>query len=243
MITILTDFNGSEYAGVMKGVIAANCINPEVIDLTHNIKPQAVKEGAWVLLQNYNFFPKGTIFLGVVDPGVGSKRKALAIKTKNYYFIGPDNGLLYSAAKKDGIKSVRQLSVKGASKTFHGRDVFALAAAKLERGEKFSSLGAKTSAAKLKKLKFHLKGRTGEVVRVDTFGNIITNLTHTGKKEYTVILHDFKGKMRFRANYEKAEKEEYFLTKGSSKTLEISLKNGNAAKFFVVGPGEQLEIR
>src|SRR3989344_5807694 len=103
MIVILTDFGNSEYVGVMKGVIYSTNPNSKIVDLYNFVNPQNVKEGAWILYNNYKYFPKNTIFLCVVDPGVGSKRQCLAIKTKNYFFVGPDNGLMYKAATEDKL--------------------------------------------------------------------------------------------------------------------------------------------
>ena len=154
MIAILSDFNDSAYLGQMKGAILSRHWQARLVDLSHAIKPQNVREGAWVLEQSFAFFPKGTIFLCVVDPGVGGKRKAIAARTKNYLFVGPDNGLLYPSLKKDGLKAVVKLSTKGASQTFHGRDVFAKAAAELEKGVKLERLGSRLPAKKLEKLAF-----------------------------------------------------------------------------------------
>src|SRR3989344_2513603 len=98
MIAILSDFGNSEYLGIMKGVIYSIAKNAKIIDLYNDVIPYKVREGAWILLNSYKYFPENTIFLCVVDPGVGSERQGIAIRTKNYYFVGPDNGLMFPAA-------------------------------------------------------------------------------------------------------------------------------------------------
>ena len=109
MIAILSDFGNSEYLGIMKGVIYSTAKNAKIVDLCNKVSSHQVKEGAWILLNSYKHFPKNTIFLCVVDPGVGSKRQSLAIKTKNYFFVGPDNGLMFPAANKDKIMKITKI--------------------------------------------------------------------------------------------------------------------------------------
>jgi S-adenosylmethionine hydrolase len=126
MIVLLTDFGESEYTGVMRGVIYSICPDAQVVDLTHSVPAQSIREGAWILLQSYKYFPKGTVFVSVVDPGVGTARDAVVVVTENYIHVGPDNGLLYPAAAEDGIERVYRILIdEGVSKTFHGRDIFA----------------------------------------------------------------------------------------------------------------------
>ena len=241
MIAILTDFGNSEYLGIMKGVIYSICQNAKITDLYNNITPQNIKEGAWILLNNYKFFPKNTIFLCVVDPGVGSERNSLAIKTKNYFFIGPDNGLMYLAITDDKIEKAVKLSEKGALLTFHGRDVFAKAAAMLENKKNIEELGEKTSIKE--KLIFHLDKRNGEVVRIDCFGNIITNLPPLEAEEYEITSGKIKKRLRFYKTYADAPDNELFLITGSNNTLEISIKNKKANKKLRLKPGDKIEIR
>ena len=185
MIALLTDFGNSEYVGVLKGVIYSVCRNAKVIDLTHDISPHNIKEAAWVIYSSYKYFPRKTIFLCVVDPGVGTKRQCIAIKTKNYFFVGPDNGIMHKTAVEDGVLSTIRLPVRNASMTFHGRDVFARATSMLEKGVTISKLGQETNLKT--KLDFYLKGRQGETVKIDKFGNIITNLPSLNKKDYSFL--------------------------------------------------------
>lgn len=243
MIVILSDFGNSEYLGIMKGVIYSIYNKAKIVDLYNNINPHNIKEAAWILLNSYKYFPKNTIFLCVVDPGVGSKRNCLAIKTKNYYFIGPDNGLLYPTIKQNKTQKIIKLSTKGASKTFHGRDVFAKAAAKLEKGTKIEKLGKIINKNKLKKLEFHLNKRRGEIVRIDNFGNIITNLKSLNKKQYYIKIKKIYKKLNFYNTYEEAPENTLFLIGGSSKTLEISIKNKKAIDKLKVEIGNSIEIK
>ena len=240
MIVILTDFGHSEYLGVMKGVIYYIKKNTKIIDLSNFVGHHNIKEGAWILYKNYRHFPKNAIFLCVVDPGVGSKRQCLAIKTRNYFFVGPDNGLMYKAILEDKVIAAVKLPVKNASMTFHGRDVFAKAAAMLEKGVKIELLGSKTALKT--KLGFHLKGRQGEVVRIDNFGNIITNLSSLNKKSYEVKTKNFNEKLGFYRTYDQALPNKLFLIKGSSGTLEISIKNSKASKKLSLKAGDKIEI-
>lgn len=241
MIAILTDFGYAEYLGVVKGIIYSINKNSKIVDLYNFVNRQNIKEGAWILYKNYKYFPKNTVFLCVVDPGVGSNRQCLAIKTKNYFFVGPDNGLMYKAAVEDKIVAVVKLPVKNASMTFHGRDIFAKAAAHLENGIKIQNLGKKTTLKT--RLDFHLKGREGEIVRIDNFGNVITNLNSLNKNSYNVKTKNFNQKLSFYKTYDAAPTNKLFLIKGSSETLEISIKNSNASKKLRPKIGGRIEIK
>ncbi len=240
MIVLLTDFGASEYVGVMKGVILGLSPGAEVIDLCHSIGAQSVIEGAWVLKNSYRYFPKGAIFCCVVDPGVGTERRAIAVKTQEYYFVGPDNGLLWETVAEQKVVEIRELSVPAdASKTFHGRDVFAKAAAMIERG-KFEELGKVIKDMRI--LEFYKKGREGIVVRIDVFGNVVTNLEKLEKDKYSVDVGEKKYKMKFCATYAEEKEDELFLIEGSSGTLEISLKNDSANEQMGTKAGERIRI-
>jgi len=240
MIVVLTDFGNSEYLGVMKGAISSINENSKIIDLYNFVTHQNIKEAAWILYKNYKYFPKDSVFLCVVDPGVGSNRTCLAIKTKNYFFVGPDNGLMYKAAVEDKIVYAVELPVKDASMTFHGRDIFSRAAARLEMGTSIERLGEKITLKT--RLDFHLKGREGEVVRIDNFGNIITNLSSLNKMNYAVVSKNFNQVLGFCKTYDLAPSNKLFLIKGSSNTLEISIKNSNANKKLSLKIGDIIKI-
>ena len=240
MIATLTDFGTSEYLGVMKGVIYSVAKNTTIVDLCNTIKPFCIEEGAWILKTTYRYFPKGTIFLCVVDPGVGGTRDCLAVQTKNYFFVGPDNGIFYAAAKEDGVKKAVKLATIEATPTFHGRDVFAKAAALLEKGESIEKLGKQTAIRTT--LTHYLKGREGEIVRIDEYGNIITNLPHIRKTMYRVQTREYDQMLQFYKSYEEAPSNQLFLIKGSANTLEISLKNGKATDLWDVDTKVRIRV-
>ena len=239
MIVLLSDFGDSEYVGIMKGVIHQHDVNSTVVDLCHTITPHSITEASWILAQNVKHFPHGTIFCCVVDPGVGSDRKALAIRTHEYYFVAPDNGLLWEALKDQKDVEIRHLTIpEDASNTFHGRDVFSRAAALIDIGA-FSKLG--THAQKIQKLDLFKKARKGIVTRVDYFGNIITNLEPLKKKTYTIKFGKESFKLPFVKTYHEA-KEGLFLITGSCGTLEISAKEGSAKEHLDLTAGTKIEI-
>ena len=240
MIVLLTDFGQSEYVGVMKGVICRINEDAKIIDLCHDICPQSIIEASWVLKNNYKYFPEGVTFCCVVDPGMGTSRKALAVKTTGYYFVAPDNGLLWETLKEQQIIDVREIPVPAdASSTFHGRDVFAKAAAHIDLGE-FDNVGSKTKVSE--RLELHRDQREGIVVRIDRFGNIVTNLPKTDKTEYSVEISEQDYQFCFYPNYHAAIEDELFLVEGSCSTLEISLKNGSANGRLHLRAGVRVKI-
>jgi len=241
VIVLLTDFGCSEYVGVIKAVIHGLAPAATVVDLTHTISPQSVIEASWVLKRNYRYFPKGSTFCAVVDPGVGTARQAVAVKTTGYFFVAPDNGLVWEAVRRQRIECTRQLPVPpGASRTFHARDVFARAAAMCELG-RFDRLGR--PVRHLRKLAHYKRGRTGIVVRIDHFGNVVTNLRKLAKRRYAVRASGAERTLPYFSTYAAAPDGELFLIEGSNGTLEVSLKNGNAAAELAVQPGEKITIR
>jgi S-adenosylmethionine hydrolase len=240
MIILLTDFGQSEYVGVMKGVIYSIDCNTKIVDLCHDVSAQSIIEASWLLKNNYKYFPKGSVFCCVVDPGVGTERKALAVQTDSYYFIAPDNGLLWETLKEQNIGQIRRIPVpEDASRTFHGRDVFAKAAAKIGKGG-FEDVGE--IIEEIERLELYQSGGEGLIVRIDMFGNIITNLPKRDKNEYYVEINGKKGAMKYYPNYSTAKDNELFLIVGSCNTLEISLKNGSASDKLHVKTGEKIKI-
>jgi S-adenosylmethionine hydrolase len=240
MIVLLTDFGQNEYVGVMKGVIYSIASDAKIVDLCHDISPQNIIEASWLLKSNYKYFPEGAIFCCVVDPGVGTERKALAVKTENFYFVAPDNGLLWETLKLQKIIEIKQILIPAnASRTFHGRDVFAKAAANIDLGN-FDTAGE--IKEQIQRLELYINQREGIVVRIDRFGNIITNLTKLDKDKYSVQTAGRKLVMNYCPNYDSAKEGELFLIEGSSNTLEISLKNGSANDKFNVKVGEKITI-
>jgi S-adenosylmethionine hydrolase len=240
MIVVLTDFGFSEYVGVMKGVIYRIHESAKIVDLCHDISPHNLIEASWILKSNCTYFPKGAIFCCVVDPGVGTERKALAVKTADYTFVAPDNGLLWETLKEQEIIETRMIPIhEDASRTFHGRDVFAKAAGNIDLG-RFDTLRPTTD--EIEKLELYRNQRVGTVVRIDRFGNIITNLPSEGKTTYSAEVCGRRCRMDFYPNYDGAADDELFLIEGSYKTLEISLKNGNANGRLQIETGSRIEI-
>ena len=185
IIAFLTDFGTKDpYVAAMKAVALSIAPNARIVDITHEIKPFDIEGASFTLLAVYQYFPRGTIFVVVVDPGVGSERRPILIETQNYFFIGPDNGVLVPAAEEDGIKRVIVLDNPSyhrqpVSASFHGRDIFTPAAAWLARGIPPHELGSETDPSTLVKPRLKLEAKavpgkmTLKVVHVDVFGNTI----------------------------------------------------------------------
>ncbi|RWX73135.1 MAG: SAM hydrolase/SAM-dependent halogenase family protein [Candidatus Methanosuratincola verstraetei] len=182
IVTLTTDFGG-HYAGIMKGVIKRIAPQADVVDLTHEVEAWDVKSAAFVLLSSYKYFPEGTIHVVVVDPGVGTGRKALALKTRRYIFVGPDNGVLSPASEEDGVEEAFEISsprfmLKEVSSTFQGRDIFAPAAAMIASGSPISDSGR--GVERWERLEFwkRLGERSAdcEVIYADRFGNLTISL-------------------------------------------------------------------
>ena len=186
LITLTTDFGLSDwFVGTMKGVIAGIAPKATVIDVTHDLPAGDLRAGAFALAASYRFFPKNTVHVVVVDPGVGSPRQAMAVRTDNYCFVGPDNGVLSLALSGERIQAAQALTaeayfLKPVSVTFHGRDIFAPVAAYLSLGTPIRRLGP--ALKEFARLDWPEPRRQsgkleGEVVYIDRFGNGITNLS------------------------------------------------------------------
>ena len=187
IIAILTDFGSEDvYVGSMKAAMLNICPAAQLVDITHAIQPQNVREAAFALLNSYHYFPTGTTFCAVVDPGVGSDRLAIAVESAQYHFVAPDNGLLsYALAHLgSGYQAVelenRTFQAETISHTFHRRDIFAPAAAHLARRPKvFSAMGSRVDKIvtfPLPQLTYARQRLIGEVMHIDHFGNIITSI-------------------------------------------------------------------
>jgi S-adenosylmethionine hydrolase len=256
IITLLTDFGMKDhYVASMKGVILG--INPQctLIDITHKVNPHDIEEGAFLLAKTYSYFPKGTIHLAVVDPGVGGERKPILLVTQNYLFVGPDNGLFTLVAKKEGVKQVITLTNKKyflpqISATFHGRDVFAPVAAHLSSGIPPSDFGEKLDhwvKLDLKEPVVREKKLFGEIVLIDLFGNLISNidrarLTSFVKGHPFVIRIGEKAISNIKEGYWGGKKQEAIALFGSGGFLEISINEGNAQRVLKVKKGDPIQI-
>lgn len=260
VIGLITDFGlNDNYVGVMKGVILN--INPDakIVDITHNIKSGDILTAGFILMGSYRYFPKDTVHLVVVDPGVGTDRKAVIIRTKNYYLVGPDNGVLSLTAEKDGIVDVYNIENKEyllspVSDTFHGRDVFAPVCAYLSKGRELGSFGPKYSG-RLQQISFPkvtVKGRSiiGEIVFIDKFGNLITNiktedlLNTFGRYKLSEIWVRLKGtKIKgMSTSYQSVSLHKPLAIIGSFGNLEVALNGASAKALFKADIGLKVEV-
>ncbi len=182
LIALLTDFGTSDpYVGVMKGVIATHCPTAQMIDITHEVSPQNIQQAAYLLRSAYRHFPAHTIFLVVIDPGVGTERRPVAIQTNHGVFVGPDNGVFGAVLDEvDTWQAVALWPPEQLSATFHGRDLFAPVAAKLACGSTLAEVGSPVAELeRIGKAWFHLSAPRrleGEVIHTDHFGNVVTSL-------------------------------------------------------------------
>ncbi len=196
VITLLTDFGYQDaYVGIMKGVIAG--INPlaNIIDICHNVPPQDIFNGAYLLYTAYKYFPKNTIHVAIIDPGVGSKRDIVCIKTKDYFFLVPNNGLLSFIVQEEKPKGIFRVTnnkyfLPTTSNTFHGRDIFAPVAAHLSLGIKPQLLGIKINQLTLLDIPKPTSKKTGllegQIIYIDRFGNLITNIKREHLTQYSL---------------------------------------------------------
>jgi S-adenosyl-L-methionine hydrolase (adenosine-forming) len=260
-IAIITDFGYRDhYAGVMKGVITSISPRTPIIDLTHGIPPQQVLAGALALRESMAFFPRRTIFLAVVDPGVGTDRKAIAVETKSgFRLVGPDNGLLWLAAEQAGIKRIVELRspryrLPRVSASFHGRDIFAPAAAWLWRGVPMKQLGPPLQkiarldvGAPVAESQSELRG---EIIYIDSFGNLITNISRTAFERFARRRQQCRLSIRIKRHgslalykaYAEAPQGAPLAIFGSFDLLEIAVRDGNAAKHFDAAEGALVSI-
>ncbi len=255
--TLTTDFGLKDpYAAEIKATILTICPNTTIVDITHEITKFNIRMGAYILASAAPYFPKGSVHVAVVDPGVGTKRRPIIIQTKRGFFVGPDNGVLVLAAEKQGITCIHKLSnpelmLSQVSNTFHGRDIFAPAAAHLLNGVKPAEFGPEISeAVKPEFAKTTLRNGvlTGEVLHVDGFGNIITNinekeatLSHL-EGTVTVKLSGSELKLRFCKAYGKIKPQKPLALIGSHGFIEIALNQGSAATKFKTQPGDSVTI-
>jgi S-adenosyl-L-methionine hydrolase (adenosine-forming) len=256
VITLLTDFGSSDhYAGAMKGVIVSICPEARLIDISHDIKPFAIPEAAYMVAQAWNCFPAGTIHLVVVDPGVGSTRRPVLAEAGGHLFVAPDNGVLTMILDQAPEYMVREIIAsdyfrKPVSATFHGRDIFAPVAAHLALGVPPRSFGDRIDDPL--RLGFSTPVGTpegnwiGVVLKVDRFGNIVTNFDWASfqwvRERPFYLQAESRRVQRYCSCYADAEPGEPFVIKGSGGYLEISANQGDAAKMLGVNAGQQLVI-
>lgn len=257
IITLTTDFGLKDpYAAEMKAVILSISPKTKTVDITHEIEKFNIRMGAYTLAAACPYFPKGTIHVAVIDPGVGTKRKAILIQTRNSYFIGPDNGVLVLAAKGQGIKHIYRIEnpkfmLPRISNTFHGRDVFAPAAAHLANGISPSEFGPEIHEIvmpKFAKITERKNTLTGEVIHIDGFGNIVTNFTEKElesmgiKKTVHLKLKNTELKLKLCKAYAEVNARQPLAIIGSHNFLEISINQGNAAQNSQIRVGDKVTI-
>ena len=259
VITLLSDFGLKDpYVAEMKAVILSICPQARIVDISHGIEKFNVRMGAFVLASACPYFPKGTIHVAVVDPSVGTKRRALLVETEDAFFVGPDNGLLMLAAQKQGIRNVysitnKRLILPNVSRTFHGRDVFAPAAPHLARGCNPSDFGPAVIDYVIPKFaKPHSKRGeiSGEVLHIDDFGNIVTNISKQDLKKAGVTegsklkakLGEETVGLKFCYAYGETTAITALMLIGSHDFIEIAVNQGNASKRFKIKVGDSVTI-
>jgi len=268
IITLTTDFGLADgYVAAMKGVVLG--INPEacLVDISHSIRPQDVTQAAFVLSTACDSFPRGTIHLVVVDPGVGTERRPIILKTPVSVFIGPDNGVFSYAIRKFTDKpkesgSRQELGLwleaveisnqkfweSPVSPTFHGRDIFAPVAAHLSRGVALKEFGETIETIKLipelRPCRSGDGGLVGSVIHIDYFGNLITSIRSNDlPKETDAIIIEAGNYEISGLSLTYGSAEGLLALIGSSGYLEISLRDGSAATFLGVKPGDEVRVR
>jgi len=259
IISLLSDFGHKDpYVAEMKAVILSIAPQARIVDITHEIEKFNIRMGAYVLASATPYFPPNTIHVAVVDPGVGTKRRPIIAETNRSLYVGPDNGLLMLAAHKEHIKKVYQIDnpkymLSKVSKTFHGRDIFAPAAAHLTEGNKPSDFGPAIQDYILPEFaKPHPRNGEllGEVLHIDDFGNIISNITledlekmefHEGNS-FLVRLGGKTLNIRFCSAYGEVASGTPLALIGSSNFLEVAVNQESASRIFKAKVGDTFHV-
>jgi S-adenosyl-L-methionine hydrolase (adenosine-forming) len=257
VVAVLTDFGTRDhYAGALKAVVLSVCADATLVDIGHEIPAHDVQAGALELAACYRYFPAGTIFLVVVDPGVGSSRRGVAAECGDYKFVAPDNGVLSAVFRDSPPKKVVELSERKyarptVSRTFEGRDRFAPAAGWLAKGIALVSLGRSITNFQMLDLPRPLvaaRDITGEVMRVDRFGNLITNIDRRTLEQFSggsaIAITAGGGDIaRIVATYIEAPAGELCALFGSTDHLEIAVNAGDAAQTLGLARGAKVQVR
>jgi hypothetical protein len=255
IVTLTTDYGTSDHlVGALKGVILKIVPDATIVDITHNVTPFDLLDGALAIGSSYSYFPPRTIHVVVVDPGVGTERRPLLVSAETQYFVAPDNGVLSLIYEREENVLVRHANVEHyylqpVSKTFHGRDVFAPIAGWLAKGAQAASMGDEITDYKkfaMPKPKSAEGATKGVVLRVDSFGNLITNLkiedfpasaSETGTVQIAAGSHTVT---KLVDTFAKGAPGEPFAYVGSTGFVEIGINRGNASKSLGVGRGTQV---
>jgi S-adenosyl-L-methionine hydrolase (adenosine-forming) len=255
IVTLTTDFGTSDhFVGTMKGVILGICPDARIVDITHEIPPFEISQGAFLIAEASRWFPRRTVHVVIVDPGVGTSRRPVLIEAGGQFYIGPDNGVLAmvytdTPHKAREIQSDKYFN-QPLSRTFHGRDIFAPVAAHLAAGVRPATFGPliedHLKLAFLKPQRTSKRVWTGTILHVDRFGNLITNF-HTGDfpdvrmRPFQVTVGT-RSISRLALNYADSEPGEAFAIEGSSGYLEIACNQVSAAKVLGCGTGAPVEL-
>jgi S-adenosyl-L-methionine hydrolase (adenosine-forming) len=264
LVTLTSDFGtDGAYVAAMKGVIAGIAPDARVVDVTHGVEPQDVMEAAWILRQSVPFFPAGAIHLAVVDPGVGTARRAVACRIGEHFFVGPDNGLFSLLLGPDvlGPADPDELVVldrptfwrtPSPCATFHGRDIFAPAAAHLANGCPLDEVGSPVPPESLVRLRWVLpraddQGVQGWIVHIDRFGNAITNIPSDLVDQHSAgrSIRCYAGSTILegvRTTYAEVDEGESLVLTGSSGHLEVSIRGGDAAGLLSLSRGTAVHL-
>jgi S-adenosylmethionine hydrolase len=257
LIALLTDFGlRDHYVGTMKGVVLGICPEATLVDIAHDLPPHDVQAGAMELAAAYPYFPPGTIFLVVVDPGVGTTRRGIAAESGAHKFVAPDNGILSAAFTESAPARVVELSnpryaLRAVSRTFEGRDRFAPAAAWLAAGVDLAALGSPVDAWTRLELPapcVSADAVEGEVVRVDRFGNLVTNIDRRMFEVFRIPVRvsasiDGRGLLRVVSTYADVAAGEVCALFGSSGHLEIAANGASAAEVLGAARGARVRIK
>ena len=257
VIVLMTDFGLSDtFVGQMKGVILSLAPSAQIIDLTHAITPQNVVQGAFLLAKSVCFFPERSIFVSVVDPGVGTARKAIAVETDSHIFVAPDNGLLTGIFQTQTVKrcvSITEekymLSVR--SSTFHGRDVFSPIAAHIASGVPLNALGNEVDQTDCVKI-IMPECNTGDggdswngsIIYTDHFGNLVTSVDAAlldKRKQWAASVRDCE-QIPVVDTYGDARDQQLLAYAGSSGMIEIAVRNGNASRTLRLLDGDSVML-
>lgn len=256
LITLTTDFGLQDhFVGAMKGVIKSIAPKADIVDITHEIAAHRITEGAFVLDQCWRYYPKKTVHVVVVDPGVGSARRPILVQADGHSFVAPDNGILGMVMHKEK-HTAREITagryfLQPVSKTFHGRDVFAPVAAHLAKGVPASKFGPKIEDAFRPAFdgmqRTAKRAWTGAVLKIDRFGNLITSIPSSDFPALSESVFEFSAGLEKISlmvdNYAAAPPGELFIIAGSAGYLEVCLNQGSAAAKLKVGAGAPVELR
>jgi S-adenosylmethionine hydrolase len=247
-VTLLTDFGTADsYVAEMKGVLLSGAPGAVLVDVSHAVSPGDVRSAAYILGRTWHRFPAGTVHMVVVDPGVGTTRAALALSANGHYFVGPDNGVFTPVLRDTEVEAVALPTPETASPTFHGRDLFAPAAAALAQGASLKNLGQPFAGIpeRLAYTSPHYEGKTvvGEIVYIDRFGSLITNLTSELVPAYATLEVEDLDLGPLKRTFNDVTTGGLLAYVGSGGAVEIAVRNGSAARRLGVGVGGRVRAK